>query len=216
MKKSLSASLVILVAALTLALTQATLPAQSFTTYKAQFAGSKVTIDGTSTLHDWTVEGQIIGGQLDLDSSFSTDPAKNTSKPGPVKAKVTVSVPVSSLKSGKALMDTVMQDTMHMDQHPKIEFALTDLELRDPPKAGEPLRFNCKGDLTVSGVKKAIAMPVAIEQVAEGKLKIVGSVPLKMTDFGMKTPAPKIAMGMIKTGDDVKIGFTWVVATPKK
>ncbi|MBI3191595.1 MAG: YceI family protein, partial [Pedosphaera parvula] len=121
-----------------------------------------------------------------------------------------------SLKSGKTLMDTVMPDTMHMEQNPKIDFMLTELVLRDPPKAGEPLRLNAKGDLTVAGVKKAIAMPVTMEQIAEGKLKVMGSVPLKMTDFGMKPPAPKIAAGMIKTGDDVKIGFTWVIAVPAK
>jgi hypothetical protein len=33
-----------------------------------------------------------------------------------------------------------------------------------------------------------------------------------MTDFKIDPPAPKIALGMIKTGDDVKLIFEWMVA----
>jgi polyribonucleotide nucleotidyltransferase len=33
-----------------------------------------------------------------------------------------------------------------------------------------------------------------------------------MSDFKIEAPAPKIAMGLIKTGDDVKIIFDWNLA----
>jgi hypothetical protein len=33
-----------------------------------------------------------------------------------------------------------------------------------------------------------------------------------MTDFGIEPPAPKIALGAITTGDDIKFSFEWVVA----
>ena len=32
---------------------------------------------------------------------------------------------------------------------------------------------------------------------------------VKMTSFGIQPPAPKIALGLISTGDDVKIAFEW-------
>ena len=32
-----------------------------------------------------------------------------------------------------------------------------------------------------------------------------------MTTFEVKPPAPKIALGMIKTGDDIKVSFEWLV-----
>jgi hypothetical protein len=38
---------------------------------------------------------------------------------------------------------------------------------------------------------------------------------VKMTDFGIEPPAPKIALGAIKTSDDVKLTFEWITA-PKK
>jgi hypothetical protein len=33
-----------------------------------------------------------------------------------------------------------------------------------------------------------------------------------MTSFGIQPPAPKIALGLISTGDDVKLTFDWVTA----
>jgi hypothetical protein len=36
-------------------------------------------------------------------------------------------------------------------------------------------------------------------------------VALKMTDFKIQPPAPKVALGLIKTGDDVKLKFQWEV-----
>lgn len=214
MKKHSLAVLGSLVATMALLLAHPPLSAQTLTRYEAQF-GSKVSIDGTSTVHDWTVEGQIIGGYLELDPAFSLDPAKPAA-PGKVNAKVTVTIPVRSLKSGKTSMDAVMQEAMKMPQFSKIEYVLTELVLRDPPKTGEPMRFNSNGELTVSGVKKTIGMPVGIESMGEGKLKVTGTVPLKMTAFGIKPPAPKLALGLITTGDDVKITFTWIIAVPKK
>jgi hypothetical protein len=43
-------------------------------------------------------------------------------------------------------------------------------------------------------------------------LKFSGTTALKMTDFGIQPPAPSLALGLIKTGDDVKITFEWLTA----
>jgi hypothetical protein len=48
------------------------------------------------------------------------------------------------------------------------------------------------------------------------KIKISGTTSVKMSAFKIEAPAPKIAMGMIKTGDDVKLIFDWVIGPPKK
>ena len=82
----------------------------------------------------------------------------------------------------------------------------------EPKSANGPAEFDTTGDLTISGVKKSIQMPVTIERTDGGKLKISGAIALKMTDFKIEPPAPKIAMGLIKTGDDVKLTLEWVLA----
>jgi hypothetical protein len=40
-------------------------------------------------------------------------------------------------------------------------------------------------------------------------MKVTGTTTLKMTDFKVEPPAPKLALGMIKTGDEVKLIFDW-------
>jgi hypothetical protein len=52
-------------------------------------------------------------------------------------------------------------------------------------------------------------MPVTITRDGD-KLKITGTTALKMTDHAIKPPAPAVGLGLIKTGDEVKISFEWV------
>lgn len=174
--------------------------------------GSKLKIDGTSTVHDWTVEGGIIGGFMEFDSNYPLDPAKANSDLK-VTPKVEVRIPVRSLKSGKSLMDEIMHDAMRVKDHSQITYVLKEMKLKDPNrKAGSPLEFDTKGDLTVGGKTKSIDMVVSLAPSADGKLKAIGSKTLKMTDFDIAPPSPKVALGFIKTGDEVKITFEWVTA----
>ncbi|MBI3850797.1 MAG: YceI family protein [Verrucomicrobia bacterium] len=182
--------------------------ADNWTRYDAQPTGSKVKIEGTSTIHDWTMDGQIIGGYVELDPAFDASP-----KPGKVGARAQVMIPVRSLKSGKASMDSVMQQAMKQDVHPKIEYRLTEMSLKEAPKSPDgPYQFDTKGDLIVAGVTNKIAMLVTMERAEKTKLKFSGSTPIKMTDYGVTPPAPKIGLGLIKTGNDVKISFEWITS----
>lgn len=172
--------------------------------------GSKVTLDGSSTIHDWTVTSAIIGGYMEFESNFPLDPAQPT---GDLKVtpKVDVTIPVRSLKSGKSLMDDVMHDAMKVKDHTNIVYTLKEMKPAER-KAGDPLKFNTKGDLTVAGVTKEIAMDVTLTPAPGNKLKASGNTMVKMTDFGISPPSPKVALGFIKTADEVKIAFEWMTA----
>lgn len=209
MKWKLSKSwLLVLALALLVSLSRAETPVR----YEAQ-PGSKVKLDGTSTIHDWTVEGQIIGGFMELESNFPLDPALKTVPSLKVIPKVEVAIPVRSLKSGKTTMDQVMHDAMKQQEHPKIEYRLKEMTPgSEPREAGSPLKFTAKGDLTVAGVTKAIQMPVTMQKLDDRRLKVTGATTIKMTDYGIKPPAPTIGLGLIKTGDEVKIQFEWITA----
>lgn len=171
--------------------------------------GSKIKLEGTSTIHDWTVEGGILGGFIEFQSDYPLDISKPSSETK-VTPKVEVNVPVRSLKSGKKPMDDIMHDNLKVKDNPTIKYALTEWKARDR-KAGEPLLFDTKGNLTVAGVTKPIDMLVTLSPEGN-KLKATGSKELKMTDFGMKPPAPAIGLGLIKTADEVKVTFEWLTA----
>jgi polyisoprenoid-binding protein YceI len=110
-------------------------------------------------------------------------------------------------------MDEVMYEKMKSQENPRIVFKLTELTLKEPAKSKEaPYVFEAKGDLAVAGVTKNITMPLNVVPLGEKKIKITGTTTVKMSDFKIEPPAPKLAFGMIKTGDDVKLIFEWMVA----
>jgi polyisoprenoid-binding protein YceI len=185
--------------------------------YQGVPRGSSVKIDGTSTVHDWTVEGKLIGGFMDVDGEFPSDLTASTVPALTKLPKVNVQIPVRSIKSGKSTMDSVMHTAMKQSKHRMISFSLTKMEPSAATrKAGDPLRYDAEGDLTVAGVKKVVKMPVDLVGHGSGGLRITGKTKVKMTDFGITPPAPKIALGLIKTGDEVDITFEWITKRRQK
>ena len=170
--------------------------------------GSKMRIEGTSTIHDWWAESTLVSGRLEIDPSFPTDPAKSDLKPGPVPAQVTVTILVRTFKcQWGAPMDAVMQESMNAKDFPKIEYKAKELVFKEAKDGA--LVFDSKGELTVRGKSKEVAFPVKIERPDAQNLKIKGEASVKMGDFGVPPPAPKVALGAIKTSEDVKLVFEW-------
>lgn len=184
--------------------------------------GSTVRIEGTSTVHDWQVVSHLVGGSLEAGPNFPTEPGEKAD-PGKVNAKADVFIPVRSLtsieKDGQPYstsMDDIMYGKLLQEQHPRIVYHLNELVLKESPKAAsDPYVFDSKGDLIVAGVTNAISMPVNVTPLGGKKLKISGSTPLKMTDFKITPPAPAVALGLIKVGDEVTIKFEWMVQERK-
>jgi hypothetical protein len=205
-----------------LLLAMVSLPAAGQTTTLAARSGSKMRIEGTSNIHDWQVESPFIGGMLEVGANFPLDPGQAVT-PGKVEAKGDVFIQVRSLKSvekdGKAYsdkMDEVMWEHMRETENKRIVYHLTELTLKEAAKAKDaPYVFEAKGDLAVAGVTNQLTMTVNVLPLGDKKLKITGSTNLKMTAYKIEPPAPKIALGMIKTGDDVKLIFEWMLAQRK-
>ena len=120
-------------------------------------------------------------------------------------------------KDGKpfnAKMDDIMYEKLLESANKAIRFVLSELVVKEAAKAGSaPAVFEAKGDLTVAGKTKAVTMPVKMTVLPGDKLMFSGSVAVKMTDFGIQPPEP-LGLG-IKTGDDVKLSFDWIVGKKK-
>lgn len=186
-----------------------TASAQTLLRYESQ-PGSKMRMEGTSNIHDWHAESQLIGGFVEIDGALLEAPDKL--KPGKVAAKAETFVAVRSLKcsSGKA-MDAVMQEAMKEKENPRIVFKLAELTFKEAK--GTQVSLEAKGSLTVSGVTKDITFPLTlVRRVDTARASFTGTTAVKMTDFGIKPPAPAAGAGLIKTGDEVKLTFEWAVA----
>lgn len=195
--------------------------ADQLTTYNAR-SGSKMRIEGTSNIHDWQVESPFIGGMMQVGPGFPTQPGQAVT-PGKVEAKADVFIQVRSLKSvekdGKPYsdkMDEIMWEHLKEPQYKRIIYQLSEFTLKEAPKTKDaPYVFDAKGNLAVAGVTNKVAMGVTVLPLADNRLEINGTVTLKMTDFKVEPPAPKIALGLIKTGDEVKLIFKWIVGQRK-
>ena len=169
--------------------------------YKAKF-GSKLRLDGDSSVHKWKAESRLIGGTFTVDAAA-------LSKPGTITARGEIKIPVRQIKSGKKKMDEVMHGVKCFDikKYPMIIFALSGLEVKEV--RGSISRCQARGEISIHGVKKLLNMPVTIAR-AGSKLTVKGVTTLKMSDFKIAPPTPQLPTGKIVTKDEVKITFEWV------
>lgn len=179
---------------LTLALAAFAAGAEKFL---ASGGGSSVRIEGTSTLHNWTMEGPSIQGRIDAPHPENWN--------GPASAVVTI--PVASIKSEHAKMDKLMAEALKAQKFPEIKFEMTSATPRSANAGAFVLET--KGKLTIAGVTRDVSFDVHGTRTAGGKYTLVGQTPIQMSQYGIKPPTAM--MGTIKTGDDVKVTFRWVV-----
>lgn len=159
--------------------------------------GSFVRIEGTSTLHDWTMEGTTINGTI------AAPPVEQWTNGA---SNVAVAIPVTSIKSEHAKMDKLMAEALKADANPTIRYELTHANLTESSPA---LRLETRGKLTIAGVTRDVAMQVNGTREPAGTYVLTGQLPIRMSDYGIKPPTAM--MGTIKTGNDVKVTFRWAV-----
>jgi polyisoprenoid-binding protein YceI len=193
-----------------------TLSATAQTHYAGQPKGSDIKIQGTSSLHDWEMEGVLIGGFLELGAGVQLDPAQTTiaglqGDKVPVKAHVIIPVRTVHSKADRMpdVMDHLMQDALKESQFPRIEFTVTDMTFKGSHAVGKPFDFDITGDLVIAGVTNKATFPITIECVDADQIKVSGTAPVNMPQYGVTPPAPSFGLGLMKTGPDVKIVFDW-------
>ena len=157
---------------------------------------SKLWIEGTSTKSDWSVQASEIKAEMAID--------------GESIEGVKVTVPSKKIVSNKStIMDRLMHDALKVTEHPEISYELGE----NVAGIGEVM-FSVKtsGKLTLAGVTKAVEFTVQGQRLDGGKIRLKGTMPLKMSEYGI-TP-PTAMFGALRTGDDVTVHFEVVVAPP--
>lgn len=168
---------------------------------------STVTIIGTSTLHEWKMQGAAIKGTIDLAPEIAADPLKAEAWKSDAPALVSVNIPVAAIKSEHTRMNNIMLDAMKAKSFPEIHYEL--LEAASTTGTADSFVVATKGKLTIAGVTRDLQMNVTAKRDGENRYVLSGDAPVKMTDFGI-TP-PVTMLGTLKTGDEVKVSFRWVV-----
>jgi hypothetical protein len=160
--------------------------AQKPSTLKA----SKVTINGTSSLHDWTSEATKI--QWKGVVTVENKKIKNITG-------VAVTIPVADIKSEKgSTMDKKTWEAFKSDKNPNIIYKLTKVTVVDS-------KITASGSLTMAGTTKNIDLALVSNVNADGSIRFTGSQKLNMKDYNMVPP--KAVMGTIKVGPEVTVNL---------
>ncbi len=178
--------------------------AQDATRAPLTVATARVSIAGTSNIHDYTASTtKVRVTKLQVASGVDGDILSAVLAPGALQA-FEVAIPAASLHSTKDGLDKNMHKALKVKEHADIVFRLARLESK-----GSALR--AIGVLRVAGVEKDVAFDLTTA-TKDGRLVVSGAVDLLMTDFGIA--APKAMMGMLRTDPKVTVTFETVFATP--
>ncbi len=161
--------------------------AQNFTVERS----SHIIVAGTSTLHDWEMKTTTVKAS----GNIKNDGAKITGF-----EKISVVVPVETLKSGKKAMDENCYKALKSKAHPNIYFQL------DEVKSISISKVHATGSLKIAGVKHDINLIGNFTKDNKGMHTITGEIPLLMTDYDVEPPS--FMLGTITTGNEIKIKYT--------
>ena len=164
---------------------------------------AKVTIDGTSNVHAYTVSTtRVRVTRVQLGASVAGPNFwEEILKPGGLAA-FEITIPAATLSSPKKDLDKNMHKALKVTEHADITFRLARVE---PAAAG----LRAIGILEIAGIDKEVAIDIRTER-RESALAVRGELNLLMTDFGIAPP--KAMLGMLKTDPKVKVSFETVLS----
>ncbi len=171
------------------------------------FKSAKVTISGTSNVHDWTAASSNVKVARAAVSADAKGPAfwDAVVKPGAVETFEVV-IPVTSLTSPRSGLDKNMYKALKADQHKEITFRLVRLAAKPTPGA-----FTATGILRVAGVEKEVALDLTLGRTTQA-LVVKGTTDLLMTDFNIEPPTA--LLGTVRSSPKVTISLETVLSSP--
>lgn len=161
---------------------------------KVVLAESKLVVDGTSNVHDWTIEAKAMSGKASV--ALESGDLK-------VIKSLDFSVEVEQLKSGKSGMDKNTFKALKSTSHKNISFKLVKV-VKITTISDNNYTVETQGDLTIAGVTKRINQSFTVKLIGK-KMVFTGKQKIDMTLYGIEPP--KALMGTIKTGKDVTVDF---------
>jgi len=146
--------------------------------------GSTMTIDGSSTIHDWTVTANTMSGSVKAEDTAPKE--------------INFDVDVENIKSERGpTMDNKMHAALKKEEHPKVSFKLSEVKNES----------TLIGTLTIAGQEKTVEVPVKMNASGES-IKLAGEQKITLQDYGIEPPTAMF--GQIIVGDDVTVKFDLV------
>ncbi|MEP6904910.1 MAG: YceI family protein [Gemmatimonadales bacterium] len=165
-------------------------------------ADSRLWLEGTSNVKNWTCKATAMEALIAIDAA-SADSRDNLAVSKSLRG-VDVIVPVRMLKCGDRHMEANMYTALKAPELPATSYIVADFELA-PTLTDDGLTIEATGKMSIAGVERPVSMTVKTERLPDGTRRARGTVPIRMSDFGIVPPRPWF--GILKTGDKVNVQF---------
>ncbi|MCM4172265.1 YceI family protein [Arenibacter sp. TNZ] len=147
-------------------------------------------INGSSTIHDWTVMANAMKGSLEMNAG--------------ALQKMLFQVEVVQIKSERgAAMDKKMHAALKMEEHPEVSFKFQEIK----KDSGSQNSFQIVGVLNIAGIEKEVDIASEFQGVG-GNYVFKGKKEIKLQDYDMVPPTAMF--GQIIVGDNVTIDFNLI------
>jgi hypothetical protein len=179
----------------------------SETRVPVKLSSGRVTIAGTSNIHDYTASTtdlRIVRLQV-ADGVIGSNFWDEVVKPGAIES-FEVAIAADSLSSPREGLDKNMYKALKVKEFPDITFRLIRFE-----GTADPGLLRAKGVLTVAGVEREVALDLKTAR-RDLNFSVSGTLSLLMTDYGIAPP--KAMLGMLKTDPKVTVTFETVLTIP--
>ncbi len=155
---------------------------------------SSITIEGTSTIHDWEMKAEIFACSMNV--NMESNEIKDI-------RDVALNVKSKSITSDNSTMNSKTKKAIKVSYYPEINFQM--VSLNDFKKTGYEYSGHLWGNLTIAGVTKYVKINFISKLTNNGNINVTGSKKIDMTTFNVDPPTAML--GSLKTGKDVTISF---------
>lgn len=159
---------------------------------------SRLWIEGTSTVRDFTCEAlQVAGvGTVETGEAATAD------------LDAVVAVAVRAFDCGVSQMNRDFYDALKARQHPGIRVVLTRAQVLAPPTDEAWADLRVWGTITLAGTRRAVEVTAQGRRLPDGRVQVRGGHTLHMTDFGIEPPSG--LLGLVRAHDKITVRFDLV------
>ena len=185
---------------------------------------SRVWIEGTSTVNDFTCSTQQIEGHAWLglqvqkqstpaaESRTALDTTGSQSSPASEAPVVRARVPVRALDCGKRRQNEDLYEAMKASEHPTIRYEIVKAEVvAAPDTSRDHYVVDAIGHLTIAGETRTVRLTLDGRRLDDGHIHARGSLPMQMTNFNVDPPTAML--GLIRVRDSITVHFD-ITAAP--
>ncbi|NNE36511.1 MAG: YceI family protein [Rhodothermales bacterium] len=161
---------------------------------------SRIWLEGSSSLSSFACEAK--GVMLD---SVSKDDSE---------IQALVELPVAGLDCGRRKMNRDLRRAMKANDHPTISYRLEGIQAEPRLQTDDDhISVDVDGVLSVAGVPQRVIVQAIAQDLNEDTYRVVGSVPLQMTDYNVVPP--RILRGLIRVRNEIVVQFDFTVSRGK-